>query len=61
MKTERQIIDELGEWLCRDMERAIVKALDHNSPLSTDRAEKIQIIKDVAKRIRFYRDNCLET
>lgn len=61
MKNEKQIIDDLGEWLCMDMEKALVRALDPRLPLSTDRSEKILFIRDVAERIKFYRDNCLDT
>ena len=61
MKTEREIIDSLGEWLCIDMEKALIKSSDPRLPLSTDRAEKTLLIRDVAERIKFYIDNCLDT
>lgn len=59
-KTERQVIDELGEWLCTDIEKDIVKSNDAaRIPPSAD-MEKIEIIKDIAKRIHWYKENCLD-
>ena len=51
----KKVIDDLGEWLCRDMEKSLVQA--HEGIMSTDRAEKVALIRDVAERIQWYRDN----
>lgn len=59
MKTEKQIIDSLGEWLCLDMEKSLAKSIDPRLPFPTESANGRLIIRDVAERIRFYRDNCL--
>jgi len=60
MKTEKEIIDDLGNWLCRDMEKDIqFENLDHGLP-PTHQMEKQLMIREVAKRIKFYRDNVLK-
>lgn len=51
---ERAVVDDLGEWLCRDMEKSAAK-----EDLFTARIQMYAIINDVARRIQFYRDNCL--
>ena len=53
MKTEKQIIDELGEWLCKDLERELTKA---NLPF-TELTEKLGTLHKIAERIQWYRDN----
>jgi hypothetical protein len=55
-KTKVQTVDDLGDWLCREMELELAKA-SHRT-LTVD-AAKINTIKEVAKLIRFYRDNLL--
>jgi hypothetical protein len=61
MKVEKKIIDDLGDWLCRDMEKEIqFSNLEQGLP-STHQMEKQQMIREVAKRIKFYRDNVLLT
>lgn len=63
MKTELEIIDELGEWLCRDMEKALAKQEDYDGyrgPISTYGAAERQNIKNVADRIQYYKTNCLD-
>jgi len=59
MKTEKEIINELGEWLCNDMEKSLYKHIRPDFPLSTRYATVIENINDVAKRISYYRDHCL--
>ncbi len=60
MKTEKEIINELGEWLCNDMEKSLFKHISPGFPLSTQYDSGIETIKDVSERITFYRDHCLE-
>ncbi len=60
MKTEKEIINELGEWLCNDMEKSLFKHISPKRPLSARYDKGIENIKDVSKRITFYRDHCLE-
>lgn len=64
MKTERQIIDELGEWLCTDMETSLAKAEEQDGyrkgTMSTYNGAIMDNIRDVAKRIKYYRDNCID-
>lgn len=57
MKTERQIIDDLGEWLCRDMEKGLVKSNDMARLPPIADMNKFNIIRDVSRRIQWYRDN----
>jgi len=59
MKTEKQIIDELGEWLCTDMEKDLAKSMDRGGIPPTADMEKRAIIRDVAKRIHWYAANVL--
>ena len=59
MKTEKDIIDDLGEWLCKDMERTLLKAVNPRMPPSIDKVQNLMLIRDAIERIRFYRDNCL--
>lgn len=61
MKSEIEIIDDLGEWLCRDMELEVskIRGGDKGIP-STAYMGKLTIIKEVGDRIKFYRDNVLE-
>jgi len=60
MKTERQIIDDLGNWLCTDMEKDLVKNNDMARLPPTADMEKRLLITEVAKRIQWYRDNMLD-
>ena len=53
-------IDKLGEWLCRDMEKDMVKSTHPGMPIGTD-SNGYSIIKDVSRRIKFYRNNCIPT
>ena len=50
-----KVINDLGEWLCRDMEKALIRGYGDIMP--TDRANKLVLIRDVAERIQWYRDN----
>lgn len=60
MKTEKQIINELGEWLCRDMEKDIVMENERRGLPSIADMEKIIIVQDVARRIHWYIDNVID-
>ena len=59
MKTEKEIIDDLGNWLCTDMEKAVHRNSRHDGPISTNQMAMLDLISDVAERIKFYRDNVL--
>lgn len=48
-------VDDLGNWLCRDMEKEAAKSCRFTDGITT-----YAVIADVAKRIRFYRENCLK-
>jgi hypothetical protein len=61
MKTEREIIDALGEWLCRDMEKDLKKAADPRLPISTQTAQGMAVISEVAARIKYYKEHCLDS
>lgn len=61
MKSEKLVIDQLGKWLCRDMEKSLHGARERDGPLSTSEEEKIAMIIEVAVRIQYYRDNCINT
>ena len=62
MKTDRQIIDELGEWLCRDMEKDLAKQEEmdgyRRGCVSTYHASAVANMHDIAGRIRWYAENC---
>jgi hypothetical protein len=61
MEIEKQVIDDLGNWLCRDMEKEIQFGNLEQGLLSTYQMEKQKMIREVSKRIKFYRDNVLLT
>ena len=59
MKTERQIVDDLGDWLCTDMEKEIAKSdCEAGLPSTASMAQRALII-DVARRIKWYAENCV--
>lgn len=59
MKTEQQIIDALGEWICKDMANELHRNRSHASPFGTSEMAAFKRIHDVGERIKFYRDNVL--
>ena len=59
--TEKQIIDDLGEWLCRDMEKDVQISNENHGLPPTHQMENQVMIRHVAKRIQFYRDNCIKS
>ena len=58
-----QAIDNLGEWLCTDLEKDAVRNLPDEgrySGVSAQHANNTAIIKHVAERIKWYIDNELK-
>lgn len=60
MKTEKEIIDNLGNWLCTDMERELARNSASSGLPPTSDIEKRKLIRDVADRIKWYRDNIIK-
>ena len=60
-RTEKQTIDALGEWLCKQMELDMVTNSQLNGMLTTESFTQLLVIKDIAEKIRWYRDNCLDS
>jgi len=58
MKTERQIIDELGEWLCSDLERTL--KIKYPGRTSMTYSNDIAVVHNMGERIKYYRDNFLK-
>ena len=58
-QTERQTIDALGEWLCRAMGEDILKTYKGYPPVTAP--EQYTVVREVAKKIQWYRDNCLDS
>ena len=58
-RTERQTIDALGEWLCKQLELDMATNSRLNGMLTTESFAQLLVIEDIAKKIRWYRDNCL--
>ena len=56
-RTEKQTIDALGEWLCKQLELDVAK----DGKLLTEASSQHLMIRDIAKKIRWYRDNCLDS
>jgi len=56
--SKKEIIDQLGEWLCKDMQKDLVAKGGYDTGLpSTEYFNKVGLVKEVAERIKFYRDN----
>lgn len=60
MKTEKEIIDDLGNWLCANMERELARNSASLCLPPTADIEKRKLILDVADRIKWYRDNIIK-
>jgi len=57
---KRKVIDDLGIWLCTDMERDLVKSVEGSCPHGMEtwaNSEKMAWIKAVGDKIKFYRDH----
>lgn len=59
MKTEKEIIDELGDWLCTDMEKDLVRDQDGDGKMlmDTEYGRKLDIIRAVGEKIHWYANN----
>ena len=58
MKTEKQIIDDLGNWLLIELERELIRESETNR--FTDVGRNMALIHKIGSKIEFYRDNIFE-